>query len=320
MIALLVLLAQPPLADALVVPEGRTEALRAVFSLDAIELKAARGSSLTSAVAGVVADEEATFEDRVLAVRVAALLGRCGRTLTLRHLCRTVPGGEGAVAAQKGLLLALDTPEAIALAREAARALRQLGSPALGVAAGALDPEVRAMAAAAGVAADRLCPALGGDAWPQVRAAAARGLAEHPELAECLGAAFADADPTVALAAIEAAGRVALPALRGPLRKVAGDAKAVVPLRAAAFLALARGGDAEPARRALATHLETGKIEPLAVAAVRALAASGDLERLRAAAGSDSERVKRVAERALAAAEPPASQPQAPDPADADPE
>ena len=84
--------------------------------------------------------------------------------------------------------------------------------------------------------------------------------------------------------------------------------------------ALARGGDAEPARRALATHLETGKIEPLAVAAVRALAASGDLERLRAAAGSDSERVKRVAERALAAAEPPASQPQAPDPADADPE
>jgi HEAT repeat protein len=209
----------------------------------------------------------------------------------------------------------------VALAREAARALRQLKAfDALAAGLESKDPEVRATAAAAGAAPTRLCAVLRADEWPKVRSSAARGLLKHPTQAACLADGFGDPDPVVALVSIQVAGLSGLAPLRKPLRRVAGSPRASVPLRGAAFVSLAHLGDAEPAQKALATHLASGKIVPLAVAAVRALAVVGDLERLKAAGGSESERVRKVAERALANAKGPTPPSEDSDPADSDPE
>ncbi len=270
-------------AKALSTPEGRPATLRGVLALDALELAEARKGPLAGPVAALVADTGGSFEERVLAVRVAALLGDAV-----------------AVEPLKALVGQADTPESVALAREAARALRQLKAiDALALGLNALDPEVRAMAAAAGAAPGHLCRILQNDAWPQVRAAAARGLGGHPRFAACLGDALSDPDGTVALAVAQAAGQVKLKVLRDPLRKLAGSAKARVPLRAAAFLALARFGDIQPARAALTTHLEKGGIVPLAEAAVRALAIANERELLRAALGSKTVQVRLLAARLL---------------------
>ena len=304
---LVVLLAFDPAATIaqLGAPASRAGALKAVLSLDALELAAARKSGVPQAVAEVVADAESAFDQRVLAVRAAALLGDAV----------AVPG-------LAALAVAEGDPQQVALAREATRALRQLRAlDALAGALGSSDPQVRATAAAAGPAPETLCVMLQKDAWPAVRSAAARGLEKHPAQAKCLAAAFEDADPMVALVAIQIAGRTgAAEPVRAPLRALAGSPKAAVALRGAAFVSLAKLGDTEPATKALATHLANGGIEPLAVAAVQAMAAVGDADAVRGALQSESERVRKAAERALTALAPPASAPTAPDPADDDPE
>ncbi|MCK6576183.1 hypothetical protein L6V77_34460, partial [Myxococcota bacterium] len=139
---------------------------------------------------------------------------------------------------------------------------------------------------------------------PLVRAAAARGLAVHPDRAACLVGAVADTSPAVRSAVFQAVGVAGVGAAGPALRAVAGDAGAPVPLRVEAVLALGRLGDTEPATRIVNTHLEKGGIVPLAEAAVGGLAARDTPEHralLRRALASEAGGVVLVAARALAA-------------------
>lgn len=202
------------------------------------------------------------------------------------------------------LLIETGTPEAVALAREAGRALARLEAhELLAPALESADPEVREIAAQSGAGPQGLCTLLA-DAWPTVRVAAARGLAAHPvQAATCLAGALADGDARVQAAAARSAAVVKLEALRPPLRTLAGGAQAPLEARAEAFMALAALGDFEPAERALAAHLDKGGIEPLALAAIRALTQRGapdDRARLRAALESNAPAVRAAAGRALA--------------------
>lgn len=290
MIALLALalFAFDPAADAAALdrPEARTETLRRLGRLGRLDLDAARAAGLGARVAAVAADTSAPFTDRVLAVRAAAILR-----------------GDGVTDHLAPLTTAAADAEAVALAREAARALLQLRAPdALAAALDAPDPEVRAYAARAGAGGARLCALLGEDPWDQVRVAAAHGLALHPDAADCLAPALAADDPKLRLAAARSATAVRRPALAAPLRALAGDARAPVDARAEAFVALGHLGDTEPADKALAIHLADGGIEPLAEAAVRALAAAeADPARIRAALDSKAPVVQLAAARALVA-------------------
>lgn len=243
--------------------DGRSGALRQLLKLNATDLQRARAAQLTPLIGLVAQDASARFADRVLATRALALLG--------------APDGVGSL---RPLSVLTGSPENVALAREASRALRQLGAAlALEGALAHPDPEVRAMAAAAGAGRQSLCRLLESDDWPMVRAAAARGLAAHPEEgAACLAAGLRDRRTQVVLAAIEAAGQVGAKALVGPLRRIAGDARASLPTRVEALIALGHLGDGEPARMVLRTHLAKGGIVPLAIAATRALAALNQIE------------------------------------------
>jgi len=287
---LLGLLLSPPFdpvsaGRALVDPEARGAALRAVLNGDALTLRAARSSSLRDTVARIIADPTAAFPDRVLAIRVAALLQ-----------------GEVAVEPLRGLQVGGGSPQALALAREAARALRQIHAwEALAGGLDSADPEVRALAAGGGAGPTRLCALLTQDPWAQVRAAAARGLARHPKLAGCLADALDDRHSTVVMAAVHSAGEAGVQGLRDPLRGLAGRSGTKLPIRAEAFLALGRLGDLEPARQALTTHLKTGDIAPLAEAAVRAFASQDARPALREALGSKEASVRTLAARALIA-------------------
>ncbi len=290
MIWLVALLAFDPTAavKALQQKDARRGALRQILNLNAVDLKAARAAPLAQLCAVVVDDATLPFQDRVLAARAAALLG-----------------GSGAVAALATAAKGAETPENVALARESAVALRQLRAlEALGGAVGSSDPEVRMTVAAAGAAPGRLCALLQGDAWPRVRAAAARGLASHQDLAGCLAKGLEDADERVQIAAATAAGASGQAALVAALRRLAGRPGAAVPARAEALVSLARLGDVAPARVVLTTHLSKGGIVPLARAAVRGLDLGGhaqDLQRLRAALKSKAWPVRRSAAVALAA-------------------
>ncbi len=310
-------------------PASRAGALRAVLALDALALREAREGPLGEALVTVVADPQADFEGRVLAVRAAALLRV-----------------RAAVPALATIAANPDDPGSTALARESTRALRQLGAvDALAPLLDSTDPEIRALAAGAGAGGAALCAVLTGDRWPAVRVAAVHGLVRAArQHAACLAPLLADPDPRVAGAALEGARLSGAPELRGPLRAVAGNPKALVQLRSAAFVALAAQGDTGPAAQALRTHLEKGGIEPLARAAVAALALAGDTAALRSALASRSPEVRldaalrlagdpesRGALEALLPALPPRSRaqlgealrgaaPTGPDPADADPE
>lgn len=289
LLAALALLAFDPSASAraLSQPEARTGALRQLIGLGRLDLQVARSTGLGTAAAAVAADEAVGFTDRVLAVRAAALLG-----------------GEAVPAVIAPLLSAEGEPEAVALARESARALRQLGAvDALAPALRSADPEVRAHAAWAGAGGAALCGLLADDPWSEVRIGAARGLARHPAAVSCIAGALGDADHKVQQAAVATAIATPDPALREPLRALAGDARAPTAARADAFVALGHLGDTEPARKALAVHLDKGGIVPLAEASVRALAAAGaPPEQIRAALQSEEPVVQLAAARALVAA------------------
>lgn len=284
---LILLLAFDPRATsvALMEPATRREALRVLEGLDGAALETARAEGLHDLVFRIAVHEGLPAGERILAVRA---LGRLGGRLGITALQDMVRGHS--------------SPTAVALARESARALARLGVlDAQGSGATSPDPEVREITAQTGAAPHRQC-ALLGDPWPQVRVAAARGLAHLPAHAACLADALADPDPRVQGAAARAAGAVARPELRAPLRALAGRADGPLEARAEAFVALAALGDLEPAERALAAHLEKGGIEPLARAAIRALATRGtpvDRERLRAALDSTSPAVRAAAGRAL---------------------
>lgn len=285
--AALALVALDPAAElaALDASATRTEALRRLGRLGLVDLDAARAAQMGPAVAALAADPDVPFTDRVLAVRVAAIMK-----------------GDGVVERLAPLITAAGDPPTVALAREAARALLQLRArDALVPALDATDPEVRAFAARSGAGAARLCGLLD-DPWGGVRVAAAEGLGYHPEAADCLAPALGSDDPKLLVAATRSAAVVAREPLRGPLRALAGNAKAPVIARAEAFVALGALGDTEPAERALAVHLDDGGIEPLAEAAVRALAAAeADPARIRAALASESPMVQIAAARALTA-------------------
>lgn len=285
--AALALVALDPAAElaALDAPEARTEALRRLGRLGRVDLDAARAAQLGPAVAAVAADPDVPFTDRVLAVRVAAIMK-----------------GEGVAERLAPLTTAAGDPPTVALAREAARALLQLRAvDALVPALDAADPEVRGYAARSGAGAARLCGLLD-DPWGGVRVAAAQGLAHHPDAADCLAPALASQDPKLLVAAARSAADSRRDALRAPLRALAGDAKAPVIARAEAFVALGALGDTEPADKALAVHLDGGGIEPLAEAAVRALAAAEvEPARIRVALASEAPMVQIAAARALVA-------------------
>ncbi len=267
--------------------DARPGALRQILRLDAVELSVARGADLAGPVAALLPDPRIPVADRILAARALALLDRPEAVDDL-----------GAQAARDA------TPEDVAVARESALALRQMGATdALASLLSARDPEVRATAAAAGAGPERLCALAREDAWPAVRAAAARGLARHPERAACLAEALADVDATVALTAARTLAVSPGEAARSALRRVAGDPQADVPLRREAVTALGRLGDLEPAEKILARHLADGTIVPLAEAAVEALAAAPGApssEQLRRALASPAPSVQRAAARALA--------------------
>ncbi len=273
-------------ARALSQPEARTGALQQLLKLGRLDLQTARRTGLGTAAAALAADADAGFTDRVLAVRAAALLRG-----------DAVPGMLAPLTAGAG------DPEAVALAREAARALRQLGAvEALTPALGSPDPEVRAHAAWAGAGGPALCELLASDPWSEVRVGAARGLARHPGAVGCLGPALTDADPKVQQAAVATATAAPDPALKAPLRTLAGDPRAPTAARADAFVALGHLGDVEPARKALAVHLDKGGIIPLAEAAVRALAAAKvPPAEIRPALSSEAPVVQLAAARALVA-------------------
>lgn len=275
-------------ARALEHPEARTGTLRRLANLTLFELQAARRAGLGYVVAQVAADAAIGHVDRVLAVRAAAILG----------------GGPEVVDALAPLTVADEAPEAVVRAREAARALSQMGEGgALDGALGHADPEVRALAAGAGAGgAARLCPLLTGDPWPRVRSAAARGLTFHPADTGCLAEGLTDPTIEVRRAAARAAAEAPVAALRPGLRRLAGDAAAPAEARAEALVALAALGDTEPAGRVLDTHLAKGGIGPLALGAVRALARAGEVGRVRAALASKTPRVQLAAVRALAEA------------------
>ncbi len=275
-------------AQALSQPEARTGALRQLLTLGRLDLQAARQTNLGATTAALAADDAVPFTDRVLGVRAAALLGGAEVSPLLAALLLPEPA----------------TPEAVALARESARALRQLGAvEPLGAALKSPDPEVRAHAAWAGAGGAALCAALADDPWSEVRVGAARGLARHPAHVACIGSALRDADPKVQQAAVATAVAAPDAALRAPLRQLAGDARAPTSARAEAFVALGHLGDIEPAEKALALHLDKGGIVPLAEAAVRAFAAAKvEPARIRPALESEAPVVQLAAARALVAA------------------
>ena len=266
--------------------EARAGALQTLANLGLTELQVARRAHLGAAVVVVAADVTLGHVDRVLAVRAAAALG----------------GGPEVVDALVGLASGDGTPEAVALAREAARALSQRGEGgALVDAMRHADPEVRALAAGAGAGGPSTqCATLMGDPWPMVRIAAARGLIGYPEDTACLAPALAPGPMRVRVAAARAAARAPVAALRDPLRQLAADIAAPLDARADALVALAGLGDLDPARAVLTTHLAKGGIVPLARGAVHAFARAGDTARLRAALGSQDPSIQLAAARALA--------------------
>lgn len=289
MLTILILLAAfDPTAtlQALQHPEGRNAALTELLALNPPELQAARQRPELAAVMGLIAQDRAAGRgDRALAIRAFALLG-------LRQ--------EGGLEILAALLKHGEDPAEVALAREAALALRQLKAPGrLEPALDSKDPEVRQHAAAAGAGGARLCLLLKADPWPIVRRAAAVGLpAQH---ADCLAAAFND-EHRVAIAAVEAAGRVKRPALKAPLMALAGDRKRAPRLRASALGALGALGELGPAKVVIEAHLAKGGILPLVEGALRACFLDGGPEAreiLKAALGSSSERARYLAGRAL---------------------
>ncbi|MCB9547465.1 MAG: HEAT repeat domain-containing protein [Myxococcales bacterium] len=207
--------------------------LASVGDLPLADVEAARSAGLPAAIGRLVADPQAPVAWRLLGARA---LGRLGTDAA---------DGLGPLAAAP-----VDTPEGAALAREAALALAQLGrADLLGPALASADPEVRRHAAASGADPARLC-ALLGDPWPLVRVAAARGLGRAPAAAACLARGLEDPDVRVQVAAARAAIEARPPALRAPLRQLAGRGGRAGGGPRRAFAALAALGDLELAERA----------------------------------------------------------------------
>ncbi len=265
-------------------PEERTATLRVLGTLNAVDQESARAAGLGQKIAMVATDPTQRFEDRVLAVRAAALIGGPEVHRPLRILTQST-----------------HDPRSTAMAREAAKALFQLGAVgSLDAARISADPEVRAFAGRAGGGV-ALCVLLA-DPWPMVRAAAADGLGKPPSAPKCLARALAHAHPRVRLNAARSAQTAPHPSLRTPLRKLAGDARAPTDARVEAFVGLAHLGDLEPAKSALQTHLAKGGIVPLALASLRAFAVGdGHLEALRKGLASESDTVRVAAARLLVA-------------------
>jgi hypothetical protein len=249
-----------PLPEALAVADTRVAALRGLLDGDARALAAVRADAepTRAALRGLAGDEEATLEARVLAVRALALIGLADEDAR----------------ALSSLLEVGDAPEGVAIGREAARALRQASRrDALSPGVSSVDPEIRALAAGGGAGgADALCALLRADAWPDVRVAAATGLRAHPEAAGCLADGLGSELPRLQTAAAATAAHLATGegdgSLTDALARLAGNARAPVPARSQALVALGRLGALAPARAIFETHLAKGGIEPLVAGAL----------------------------------------------------
>mgnify|MGYP001164071608 CR=1 FL=1 len=273
LISLLGLPPPPQFERAMRSAEGRLDALNQLYTLNSDGLEAARHQKLHQQVIKLVGNQALPLRDRVLATRV---LGRFG--------------GVSVVDALKTQLVPASDADSIALAREAAQVLANLGArEALAPGVDSTDPEIRAAAAALGVNPKALCGLLASDPWPMVRVAAARGLADRSAHALCLTPGLRDRTQAVVLAAAEASAHTGETRLVPPLRAIAGDPRAYIPARCAAIISLGHLGDLEPAHKILKTHLRMGGIIPLARAAVTALSVGGaPFEALEPVSSSDA--------------------------------
>jgi HEAT repeat protein len=254
------LLAFDPAATvrALKFDEAREGALIQLFELDYGQLEHARGAQMSGAIAQVILDENISLKERIIAVRALShLQARQGAT----HLA--------------SVLRLETTPEGVALAREAARALYQLGArqhliPGLG----SVDPEVRAYAARSGAGGPALCAVLTQDPWPMVRAAAAEGVVLEAQAAKCLIAGLKDSDQDVRRAVVRGLGEARVMGATEALEKLVRRSKNPMGLRIDALFALGQMGAARGPKAILNHHLMHGGLERLAHGAVAALLVS----------------------------------------------
>ena len=177
------------------------------------------------------------------------------------------------------------------LARETVQLLAQQGR--VDLLSGSLqhpDPEIRAIAARRGVDPEQLC-SLMSDRWSFVRRAAVLGIEEVAlPSGICLTELLNDSSLLVSVPAAEALGRLATAAwaqrssppkiLLNSLNDTAQDQQAVLVVRLAALLALARWGQYEVALKYWQSHLQDGGLVPISLGALDALVLSGSVNTL----------------------------------------
>ena len=265
--------------------DGRSGALEQFFKLPRADLMQARKSSIGPAITRVALDPKTSYLDRILALRVIALLNLESQSANLVQLLRHTP-----------------SPEGIAVARETAKTLFKLGAgPFLTAALGHGDPEVRKYAARAGAGGAALCPVLLSDPWPMVRAAAAEGLAIHEKQAPCLRRGFKDRSESVLRAVIDSTTQLGMSQVGPELRTIVRNPSNSISLRADALYGLGRLGLVGLAKKVLKNHMAHGGMTELAAASIRGLsAAASPSKAYLAAMKSPSTRVLLALARALA--------------------
>ena len=264
--------------------EGRAGILVRLFELNYLELQRARSGSLGAAVAQVAMDPAVPFADRVVAIRA------------LNHLTARGPALE-----LQPLLKHDQSNQSIALARETARTFFRLGAgSALLGALGSHDPEVRSYAARAGQGGSALCMVLRTDIWPQVRAAAADGLASGIDGATCLLEGLKDSDTEVVRAAVKSVGEASVTMAVPPLEALVKSAQTPLDIRVDALFSLGQLGALRAPQSIVRHHLEHGGLVVLTQGALSALiVARADSSLIEKALKSSSSRVALTAARGL---------------------
>ncbi|MEE2756744.1 MAG: HEAT repeat domain-containing protein [Myxococcota bacterium] len=235
--------------------EARQGAIVQLFSLNQAELIAAKASAIPTQLVTIAADRTLPTAERILAIRATEHLGTNQHAVALFELMQRV-----------------ETPVDIAVSREIAALLYSFGAvPLLSQVIDHPDPEVRIWAARSGSARDALCRHLNEDPWPAVRAAAAEGIAVHPDLAPCLLGGTQDASDRVQAAAIDSIGKLAYAPAKHILKKIALSPKKSRKLRGEALIALSRMGMHDISKAIIDNHLKHGGIIELTVSALHAL-------------------------------------------------
>ncbi|MBV71180.1 MAG: hypothetical protein CMH52_07490 [Myxococcales bacterium] len=235
--------------------EARQGAIEQLFSLNRAQVDAAKKSRIPAQLVIIASNPNHATSERILAIRATKHLGSNQHAVALFPLINRV-----------------ETPVDIAVGREIAGLLYSFGAvPLLARAIDHPDPEVRIWAAKSGSARDVLCRHLNQDPWPLVRAAAAEGLAVHPDLAPCLLGGLADPSEQVQAAAIDSIGKLAYTPAKKALQKIALSPRKSRQLRGDALIALSRIGMHDVAKAIVDTHLKHGGIVELTISALHAL-------------------------------------------------